>query len=57
MANMESHSGTFQKIIYYEGENALDGTRMRMPMPIWEAQPTKSQRNQIEENLFECKNF
>lgn len=55
MANMESHSGTFQKRIYYEGGNALDGTRMQMPM--WEAEPAKSQMNQIEEKLYECKNF
>lgn len=57
MSNMESHSDTFQKIIYYEGGGALEGTRMRMPMPIWEAQPTMSQRNQIEEKLYEFKDF
>ena len=57
MSNMESHGGTFQKIIYFEGGSALEGTRMRMPMPIWDAQPTKTQRNQIEEKLYELKNF
>lgn len=55
MASMESHSGTFQKIIYYEGGDALDGTGMQMPM--WEADPTKSQRYQIEEKFYEYKNF
>lgn len=52
---MESHSGTFQKMIYYEGGNSLDGTRMQMP--VWEAEHAKSQRNQIEEKLYEYNNF